>query len=195
MLKKISYNIAYFFVCKNIIDVDNIEIYQYGFEQIISTIYTIITILAIALLTNSFISSALFLVVFVALRRFTGGYHANSYLTCYLGFVSIYISFILILRSNILEKYMLISFILLIVSVLIIAVFSPVEHENKPINNKKKIKYKKLSLLTLIIELLVLLLFFSLNIKFFSVIMLNIILVAILQIIAVIYKRYFNISK
>ena len=140
MLKKFSYNIAYFFVQKNVIPMDNIEIYQYGLEQIFSTVYTVATILAIAALTNHLISSVIFLIFFVSLRKYTGGYHASTYLKCYLGFTLIYIVFLMVLDSGFLESHMPVTLISLAVSVLVIAICSPIEHKNKPSSKETKVK-------------------------------------------------------
>lgn len=58
------------------------EVYQYGFEIIFSTLIGFFITIAIGAVFRMFLVSLVYYFAFVALRQFTGGYHANTYLKC-----------------------------------------------------------------------------------------------------------------
>lgn len=55
------------------------SVYVYGAELFFSTSFGTISILLIAVLAGQFISGILFLLVFISLRIFVGGFHASTY--------------------------------------------------------------------------------------------------------------------
>lgn len=60
------------------------SVYVYGFELLLSTTAAIISILIISTVFSCPLSGALFLLVFISLRLFSGGYHASTYGRCFL---------------------------------------------------------------------------------------------------------------
>ena len=78
MSKKISYMIADFLVQKNVVQKEKIEIYQYGYEALFFCIEETAMLIAIGFFLHSWIQTLVFIIVFVSLRQYTGGYHAKS---------------------------------------------------------------------------------------------------------------------
>ena len=64
--------------------VDRQDIYIYGAELFLSTSLSIISMLLISLVAGKPISGILFVLIFVGLRVFVGGFHAATYGTCFL---------------------------------------------------------------------------------------------------------------
>lgn len=114
------------------------DYYQYGIEITVSSLLNVILILLIGLVSGNLIESIIFLLCFIPLRQFTGGYHAKSYFLCNLTF-SVSFSIILIVY-NLTKEYVTSYFGILIVLVSCIIFFSecPIENKNKPIPAKKK---------------------------------------------------------
>ena len=67
---------------KNIIKEEMFEVYVYGAELFISFVITNAIIIAFGILINQLAATLIHLLIFIALRRFTGGYHATTYLKC-----------------------------------------------------------------------------------------------------------------
>lgn len=82
MSKKISYMIADFLVQKNVVQKEKIEIYQYGYEALFFCIEETAMLIAIGFFLHSWIQTLVFIIVFVSLRQYTGGYHAKSRVGC-----------------------------------------------------------------------------------------------------------------
>lgn len=59
-------------------------VYIYGFELFLSTASSMISILIISAIFFQIYSGCLFLAVFITLRLFSGGYHAETYGRCFI---------------------------------------------------------------------------------------------------------------
>ena len=157
MISEISKRISLFLCRKNIIKHEDIEIYKYGFETICSTILGLILTLAIGLTFKMFFLSIVYYVVFVTIRQFTGGYHANSYFRCNLTFAVVTVLVFGLTKMAVYsETYTMPNHILfLFLSFIIVFYFSPIENEYKPLDQKQKKRNKKIAVvLTLAVSLL-----------------------------------------
>ena len=85
MVSKLARNIAHFFVVQNITEKSKEAIYAYGMELLISDVLNTLIVLLIALISHTLPAVVVFISVFMGLRQFVGGYHANSHF----GFVNI----------------------------------------------------------------------------------------------------------
>ena len=91
MFKSLSYRITDILVNNGIIEIDDFEIYRYGFETLIYFIVNISVALLIGIIFDRFIHTIVFLSCYCTLRQFTGGYHAKNYTECTLTFAAIYL--------------------------------------------------------------------------------------------------------
>lgn len=83
MLLKISSLLTNYFIKKKIIDTSKKEIMLYGFQLTLSTLASSLSILLISASSNV-IYGIIFLIYFMPIRFFLGGYHATSYARCFL---------------------------------------------------------------------------------------------------------------
>lgn len=120
------------------------EVYEYGLELILSFLTTTFIILVIGAILHRIALTLVFLLIFIALRRFTGGYHAATHLKCKISTISTYSAVIaLSLRSNI-PVWTYIP--LCVIGLFVILRFGPIENVYKPLTDSNKIKNKVLSL-------------------------------------------------
>ena len=150
-----------YLIYKNVIDNDNLEIYQYGLGQIFSTTLNILTTLLLGIIFGEIYQSLIFVFAFMILRTYSGGYHAKTPIRCY------FLTTISIAAGLSAMKFILINrFIclgLLILSSLIIITLSPIGAANKPLDEIEKIIYKKKTIIVWCIESCVALLFIVFN--------------------------------
>ena len=190
MLTKLAHGIASFFAEKEIIEPRYIEVYQYGLEQIISTFYSLLTLLIIGLCCNAFLETILFSVFFIVLRHYAGGYHADTYLGCYLSLIGIFIAFLAVIKfvPQWIQFPLGIGFA--VAGGIIVACLSPVEHKNRPLSDYEKVHFKKFAWIVLAVEILVsalLIPYFEGNLAFAGVTC--IFLMAVLQLLALVKNR------
>lgn len=147
MINRLSNRLTFFLLQQNIILVEDSEVYTYGFEYILSMLFNLIGIFAIAMVTGSFFEGIGYLVGFALLRSVAGGYHANSHNLCMI--LSFFLYAINLLLIQLLTLSAINSFytILVITGVSIILIFryAPVDHPNKPFSTEEYSVFKRRS--------------------------------------------------
>ena len=122
--------------------------HPYGVEITISSILNIVLVILIGIVTNAILESILFLVVFMYIRVFTGGYHADSYFRCNLLMCTSFIIVCFLARfiCAVINVIYIISIFAVIMFTVI--VFCPIENENKPIHAEKRLGLKSKGLIS-----------------------------------------------
>lgn len=146
MLEKIAKDTAHFFVIQNVIKSEHEEIYAYGAEILISTVLNGVIAFFIALITNTLLPSFIFLTVFIFLRRTAGGYHAKTHLGCMTVLIFTELVFVIFINTVISELIPVYAIGAIVYSCILIFLFSPVEHPNKPLKESEKLILRKKSL-------------------------------------------------
>lgn len=146
MITTISAKLASYLCRKNIIDANRKEIYQYGYEVLISGLTGFAIVMILGAVMKCFLESIMFLAVFVPIRQLTGGYHADSYLKCNIVFTVIFL--IVMLVTEAMLSTILFIYIFILSGIFIIAVyeFAPMENPNKPLDEGQKLLNRKTAL-------------------------------------------------
>lgn len=149
MISFLSSFIALSLYKNNIIDKEKIEVCQYGFEIIVSTIIGFLLVLTSGIILREITEAILFYCLFVGVRFFTGGYHADTHFKCKLTLL------ICCLSVLVASKYLFTSIILqasvLIIYLITVFLFSPIEHINAPLTEDEKKQNRKMSIIMAII--------------------------------------------
>ena len=90
MLTKIATRITNRLLLHRAITDEMTDIYIYGFELLISFLFSTTVIIAFGLVLNALLPTLAFLIIFITLRGFTGGFHAKTYLMCSIVTFSVY---------------------------------------------------------------------------------------------------------
>lgn len=186
MISNLSKVIARFLCKKRIIDETKIEIYQYGYEIILSTIIGFMLILIIGFISKCFFESLIFYFTFVFVRSFTGGYHANSHVKCKLTLI---LCCILVLYLSSIYLYDYIILVLFIFYLITVIAFSPIEHINAPLTHELKIRNCKISIIMVIMTFPLIVLEIDIFPKLAAVSSWTLFIIAILIIIPKIQER------
>lgn len=145
MIAGLANIMADFFVEKHLADAKEHEIYRYGCEVILSTAVNVLIVILCGLLFNEMSCVAVFYAVFLLLRRYCGGYHADTYLRCNIIFTLTILMVVLILKNcDLLAKSFL--FIVIVTSLSVIYRLSPVINKNKPLTEGEAVRYRRISL-------------------------------------------------
>lgn len=144
MFKQWAKDISLMLIANKIITFENREAYSYGIELFLFKTSLYIIIAVIALITHTLIPSAIFVVSYMLLRQYNGGYHCKTAEMCMV--VSIFMYLIFLLLYNLDYGYERMFFLVAsVVSILPIFIFSPVENINNPLTSKEKRKYHIIS--------------------------------------------------
>ncbi len=129
---------------------DKLDEIMYGVEGIYLTITKSIIILALSLILGIFKELIYLLVAFNFIRLFAFGMHANNSLTCLIFSSFVFLSGAALCKYVVLSKELIYALYLIVL--VIIAIYSPADTIKRPlIKKKKRIRFKILSILTVII--------------------------------------------
>lgn len=157
MFKQWAKDISLMLIANNIITFENRDAYSYGIELFLfkASLYIIVTL--IALITNTLIPSAIFVVSYMLLRQYSGGYHCKTAETCMIVSILMYLIFLLLYKLDY-DDTKIFFLISSLVSFLPIAIFSPVENINNPLTIKEKKKYHIIAVI-IVVSLIAIMLF------------------------------------
>lgn len=123
-------------------DEDVQDFYRYGIEIGISSILNIVLVLLLGIIINRVLESIVFLVLFIFIRSFTGGYHADTYFRCNLLMCVTFVITVWINHMTVNKIPVTILIGLILLTEIIIFVLGPIENKNKPIDDSKKVILK-----------------------------------------------------
>lgn len=155
MLSKIAKKMTSFFISRNLIEESKKEVYDYSFEILLSTLLNGLSLFIIALFSNTFLYSILYVFAFILMRGSAGGYHAKTHFGCLILLLSTYTVFLLLIKfiSGTILFYLTIIFS--VFSLISVFIFAPVENINNPLTDKEKIKLSRKSIVYSILILLI----------------------------------------
>ena len=142
------------------LDQEKSEVVNYGIFAIIQMIINIVCVIIFGVIFNVVIESLIISFVVSILRKSSGGVHASSPEKCVIIGTTFSICIALVIkRMNVSLPYVCtLIIIVFLCAYYIIYKLAPVDSKNKPINSaKKKMRLKKLSIITLSIYLLIVL--------------------------------------
>ena len=144
MLNTISKRLTGHLVNAGVISSDLEDIYIYGFEILITSLLSTVLIIIAGLASGRISDTVIFLIVFIGLRSFTGGFHANTYRLCTFLTLSIYGLVML------LSKYVIVPDtayrMLLPIGIIILLMKAPVRNPNKNLTDKEAARHKIVSI-------------------------------------------------
>ncbi len=146
-----------------IIKSDDRELYVYGFNQGLTILLNLVTTLGIGLLFDSTVQLVVFMVAYIPLRSYAGGYHARTPLKCYMISIIMLIAVSICLRCIVLNHWW--YWILVVLSIILIVFLSPVEDKNKPLDEIEATVYRKRAIIITMVEVVLSILFGILHIS------------------------------
>jgi accessory gene regulator B len=117
------------------------EIYRFGIQQGIMLLLNFITVLAIGFAYDMLFYVLVYIIAYIPLRSYAGGFHAQTHMRCYSYSVIILNTVLLIIKFLFISTS--IYHIITLISILIIFLLSPVEDINKPLDKVEYITYRK----------------------------------------------------
>ena len=139
---------------QDIIEDADKELYVYGFNMLLTVSLNIISTIIIGLLFGMVFESIAFLVAYIPLRSYAGGYHARTPLRCYI--ISLLLIVLILLTLRLIRESVLALFVLSTIGTIICVTISPVEDVNKPLDEAEIKVYRKKAMIILAAEIIIL---------------------------------------
>ncbi|MBQ7794424.1 MAG: accessory gene regulator B family protein [Clostridia bacterium] len=152
MLKSIAEEITVVLAANDVIKTDEMEAYNYGLQLLVPKVILYITILIVSLITNTIWVSFAFVVLFMTLRRYAGGFHCKTAETCL--FFSFLIYLLVLFGYDFIQRIPQIGYGLSsLFSAIVVLTFAPIEDVNRPLEGNEKVQYRLKSMAALVIIL------------------------------------------
>ncbi len=169
----------------------SLAVYDYGFQLLLSSGITIISIFILGFVLRSSIMTIVYLLSTCSLRPFCGGYHAPSYGKCY---VSSLLLFLLTLGTGhvlqVISFHRYAEFFMLLCSYVIIWKHAPIIHPHHPLSEPLQKKARRTARFIAAIQI-ILWVFLSLFSSFSTILSASITAVAVLMMIPILRKGDF----
>lgn len=128
------------------------EILIYGYELMMSNLFSISTMLLIGVMLNRVLLAVIFFLAFSAIRIYCGGYHASTYGRCFLQTILTYIA--VTESSVILAEFNHPTFLIIIASIgtAFLIKNAPFERKEHPLSSKQLIRNRHKLWMVIVIE-------------------------------------------
>lgn len=187
-LNNMSEKIADWLIRQKAISADERELYAYAVHCLFSLIYLLVFALVIGAFLGMPIEAVAMIIPFIVVRKFSGGYHADSFYKCLI------ISSIVIVTMLQISKYInnnMFFNVIYIGSSILLMIFSPIDSANKRLDNDDKRFCKKVTILiVLVLFIIVELLWIAGYRHYTKYIEVGVILAELLQIVAIFKVKY-----
>lgn len=141
------------------------NIYRYGYFLMFEVIINIILSIVIGAIFKDIKTVVVFLLVYIPLRTYSGGWHANKLWKCTIisNLIVVGVEFF----ANYLTRYIIVTHIISMVPICMILIFaiSPVDMESKPLSEDEKKVYRKKVSKIMVIHIFILAVFVLLKSK------------------------------
>ena len=145
MIDRLSSRLCGVFVSAKVIGDDERELYTYGIRILAQKIIVIFYAVGLGGLLGVPAESALFILSFMLIRRYGGGYHAKTQMRCnIITFTAIFVG-IVVIRIVSLHTFSEMYLAVYAVSAALTAVLSPVDNDNKRLTVREKKVFKSVT--------------------------------------------------
>ena len=191
MIVKLSRAIVRFISANTDIDNELIAVYQYGVEITISSILNIALIFLCGLIIGDLMYSIVFLMCFIPIRSYCGGYHASTYFKCNLIFVITFLFVVLLSRvsENIINYNAYVYFWVALFAFIPIVIFSPVKNANKKLSVSMAKKSKCISIILFLLSTCLAMYLIHCKINFGIVVIMTVAAVSVMIIVEIFMQR------
>lgn len=133
MFRYFAENIAFLLIKNKILDTKNRDVYEYSIEVVLLNSFLLLSLLGISIAAKCLIFFIGFLLFFVPIRIFVGGYHAKHSETCFAISIGIYIISILTYKYIPYLYRSIYAIILFALAIIILLIWSPLKNPNHPL--------------------------------------------------------------
>ena len=132
---------------------DENELYIFGVNQFLNMLLNILTALFIGILFGETLQIVLFMLAYIPLRSYAGGWHSRTPLRCYIFSVIMLIAVSVSMKN--LSGAEWIYYFILAAAVLVVLILAPVEDRNRPLDEIEHKVYKRRTVIITASELII----------------------------------------
>lgn len=143
MITKAAEKMTNQFIENHLIDEKQQEVYSYGMELLISTLFSTVLVLVIGAVCSRFWYTVVLMIPFYNIRIYAGGFHAENYVKCFLTFAGGYVCILAATEYLIESGWQDLIVAASVLSVIMIWKWSPIEDHSRPLSLEERKNYSK----------------------------------------------------
>ena len=143
MIHKISGAITKWLVKAGAISEEDKELYEYAAFSFLFTLLPLALVLILGAVFGMLLEGVLLILPFMLIRKFSGGYHLKSSVVCTISSTVLLSLFLLVIRVVTAHSAYPAYSIAVGMSVLLLIVLSPIDSEERRLNERERIVFKK----------------------------------------------------
>jgi accessory gene regulator B len=155
MFRNWAEDITFILIKNKIVDIEEREIYLYGLEVFLLNASLMVIITAMSLVFGAVMHLLAFVVVFLPLRIFGGGYHANSSEKCIVLSTTVYALSLVFVSVLPIIYTSIIAVTVYAISIIVIFVLAPQESKNHKLDAQQYRRNRVVVRLLLIVNLVI----------------------------------------
>lgn len=196
MINEISSNVANWLITQGIVSSDDYNLFSYAAYCLFLGLAPIFIIFVLGTIFGMLYEGILLITPFIAIRKFSGGYHLRSAKQCFvLSVITLSLALFCIKKITEGQYYVLLTNVVLI-SVLILFHFSPIDSESRQLSVNEKYTFQKIARIISIIAFVAYLLLLIHGKKTScSALGMGIVISALLQTPCIVAKRFLITEK
>lgn len=121
------------------------DIFSFGFSILLRYFMFSLSLIILSVILNIFVETTFFTVCFIVLRRYTGGFHLKSNVSCLI--FSLIISLLVPYISSYIQLNLLVTLTIIFATILITFLLGPQDCDNKRLEDSEKKYYLKMAIL------------------------------------------------
>lgn len=192
MFRNFAEDITFLLVKNKKFNIEDREIYVYGFETMLLNGGLLLTFLIISIILSELSYFLAYLVFFVPLRVFAGGYHSSTSERCFILSNVMYTLSVLITKYISFAEFKAIIVFLIIIAYAVIIALSPLVNKNNMLDDKQVRRNKVVVYSLLFIDMIIGVLLYKYNQEMLLNEYISIIFVTILLLIGKIKSKYIS---
>lgn len=178
-----SEKIANWLIGQKAISSDERELYAYAVHCLFSLIYPIAFAFVLGIIFGMVMEAIVMIIPFMIIRKFSGGYHADSFGKCLI-ISSIVIAGALLIGKNIYNGVTLNA--LYIVASILLIIFSPIDSINKRLDDDDKMFCKKITIVIVLVIFVITEILWCMGYRYYTrFIVVGVILAELLQLVTI----------
>ncbi len=153
MFRHLAEDIAFLLITHKIVKIEERDVYVYGLEVLLLNGSLLLVYLLISWLSGTMMNFFAYMMFFFPLRIFSGGYHASTSEKCFVSSTIMYIVSVVIVKflpDLYQDCYWTFT---LIISVIIILIFSPLVNVSNPLNETRQKRNRIIVLFLILLDL------------------------------------------
>ena len=144
MIRFVSSGIVKWLLDSEAISQQDKELYEYAAYSLLFSIIPLVLVIVVSALMGMLPQGITFVIPFLLLRKFSGGYHLKSPGICFCVSVAVILLFMLAIKHLILANTYLQCIPVVVVSAIQLIVFSPIDSEARELSEKERTAFKRI---------------------------------------------------